>query len=206
MGWKEAQIDELKTTLDLLNYGNPKYLLLITAWNEAWHERNAGGRNQKQLRGRDAEIIPYGLPKSVQKFTLLDPDQADERTQTILRDIRDASLHHGPASDYRVLGQWPDYLELALKDCLQPVVLSKEYDETTRRIRKIARDHIRGFDAAGGIAWRDLTEKLSAEQIAGLTGLLFMYTRFIADITVAIIRLKQAFSGSEDATENKYTK
>lgn len=206
LGWKDEEIEELKTSLDLLNYGNPKYLILITAFNEAWHERNAGGRNSTKLSGRDAELIPYGLPKGVKKFHLLDPDQADDRTQTILRDVRDASLHHGPASDYRVLGRWPDYLEVALKDSLQPVVLSAEYDETARRIRKIARDHIKGFDKVGGVAWRDLTDKLSAEQIAGLTGILFMYNRFIADITIAIIRLKQAFTNAEDATENKYTK
>lgn len=206
MGWKEADIEELKTSLDLLNYGNPKYLILITAFNEAWHERNAGGRNFAKLSGRDAQKIPYGLPAGVKKFHLLDPDQADERTQTILRDVRDASLHHGPASDYRVLGRWPDYLELAFKDSLQPVVLSAEYEETARRIRKIARDHVKGFDEVAGVAWRNMTEKLSAEQIAGLTGLLFLYNRFIADITIAIIRLKQAFTNAEDATQNKYTK
>jgi hypothetical protein len=33
-----------------------------------------------------------------------------------------------------------------------------------------------------------------------------MYNRFIADITIAIIRLRQAFTGPEDATENKFTK
>lgn len=205
LGWKEPEIAKLKTALDLLNYGNPKYLILITAFNEAWHERNTGGRNGKSLQGRDAELIPYGLPKGVEKFNLIDPDEAPARTQMVLRDIRDASLHHGPASDYRVLGVWPDYLEIALKDSLAPVALSAEYDETARRIRKIAREHVKGFDKPAGVAWRDMTDKLSPEQIAGLTGLLFMYNRFIADITIAIIRLKQAFDGPIDATENKYT-
>ena len=37
-----------------------------------------------------------------------------------------------------------------------------------------------------------------------MTGLLFMYNRFIADITIAVIRLKQAFAGAADATENKF--
>nr|4N2X_A Chain A, DL-2-haloacid dehalogenase [Methylobacterium sp. CPA1]4N2X_B Chain B, DL-2-haloacid dehalogenase [Methylobacterium sp. CPA1]4N2X_D Chain D, DL-2-haloacid dehalogenase [Methylobacterium sp. CPA1]4N2X_E Chain E, DL-2-haloacid dehalogenase [Methylobacterium sp. CPA1]4N2X_F Chain F, DL-2-haloacid dehalogenase [Methylobacterium sp. CPA1]4N2X_G Chain G, DL-2-haloacid dehalogenase [Methylobacterium sp. CPA1]BAF64754.1 DL-2-haloacid dehalogenase [Methylobacterium sp. CPA1] len=205
LGWTESKIEELKTALDLLNYGNPKYLILITAFNEAWHERDTGGRAPQKLRGRDAERIPYGLPNSVEKFNLLDIEKASDRTQTVLRDIRDAFLHHGPASDYRVLGVWPDYLEIALRDSLAPVALSAEYDETARRIRKIAREHVKGFDKPAGVAWRDMTEKLSAEQIAGLTGLLFMYNRFIADITIAIIRLKQAFSGPEDATANKYT-
>ncbi|HUN98739.1 MAG TPA: halocarboxylic acid dehydrogenase DehI family protein [Bradyrhizobium sp.] len=205
LGWSDEKIQKLKTALDLLNYGNPKYLILISAFNEAWHDRNAGGRNTQLLQGRDAELIPYGLPKGVEKFNLIDLDAAPERTQLILRDIRDAFLHHGPASDYRVLGAWPDYLEIAYKDSLAPVALTAEYDETARRIRKIARDHVKGFDRAGGVAWRDLADKLSPEQIAGLTGLLFMYNRFIADITIAIIRLKQAFDGPIDATENKYT-
>lgn len=204
LGWTHEKIAQLKVALDLLNYGNPKYLILITAFNEAWHERDAGGRSGKKLQGRDAEILPYGLPKGVGKFKLLDLDTAPERTQRVLRDIRDASLHHGPATDYRVLGVWPDYLEIALKDSLEPVALSAEYEETARRIRRIAREHVKGFDGPGGVAWRDITDKLSPEQIAGLTGLLFMYNRFIADITIAIIRLKQAFDGARDATENKY--
>lgn len=205
LGWKESEIEKLKVALDLLNYGNPKYLILITAFNEAWHERDTGGRNEQRLQGREAELIPYGLPTGVEKFKLLDIDQAPHRTQVLLRDIRDAFLHHGPASDYRVLGVWPDYLEIAMKDSLAPVALTAEYDETARRIRKIAREHVKGFDKPAGVAWRDMTNKLSAEQIAGLSGLLFMYNRFIADITIAIIRLKQAFDGPEDATANKYT-
>ena len=31
-----------------------------------------------------------------------------------------------------------------------------------------------------------------------------MYNRFIADITIAIIRLKQAFDGAKSATESKF--
>jgi hypothetical protein len=203
-GWTTQEIDELKAALDALNYGNPKYLILISAWNEAWHERDAGGRSNQPLRGMDAELLPYGLPDGVEKFNLIDPDSAGERVQHVLRDIRDASLHHGPASDYRVLAAWPDYLEIAYEDALKPVALTAEYEETSRRIRKIAREHIRGFAAPGGVAWRDLTEQLAPEQIAGLTGLLFMYNRFIADITIAVIRLKQAFGGAQDATENKF--
>ena len=205
LGWKDAEIAKLKSALDLLNYGNPKYLILITAFNEAWHERNAGGRNEAPLKGRDAELIPYGLPKGVEKFDLIDPNEATVRTQAVLRDIRDASLHHGPATDYRILRVWPDYLEIALKDSLAPVALTAEYEETARHIRRIAREHVKGFDKCAGVAWRDMTDKLSSEQIAGLTGLLFMYNRFIADITIAVIRLKQAFDGPIDATENKYT-
>ncbi|WP_207005468.1 hypothetical protein, partial [Trinickia mobilis] len=203
-GWSEGDIANLKATLDGFNYGNSKYLLLISAWNEAWHGRDAGGRSGKPLDSNQSEQLPYGLPQGVEKFHLVDPDAAGTDVQALLRDIRDAFLHHGPASDFRALAAWPDYLAMGFRDALKPVVLTAEYEETTRRIRKIAREHVRGFDAAGGVAWRDLADRLTPEQIAGLTGLLYMYNRFIADITVAIIRLKQAFGGVKDATENKF--
>ena len=203
-GWSEGQIVRLKGTLDALNYGNPKGLILISAWNEAWNGRDAGGRTGRALDRVQSERLPYGIPQGVEKFHLIDPDAAGEHVQRLLRDIRDAFLHHGLASDYRVLAAWPDYLEIAFRDALKPVAQTAEYELTTWRIRKIAREHVRGFDAAGGVAWPDLTDRLTPEQIAGLTGLLFLYNRFIADVTVAMIRLEQALSGAEDARENKF--
>jgi hypothetical protein len=202
-GWTPGQIAELQAALDCLNYGNPKYLLLITAWNEAWNDRNAGGGTRGPV-GQEAELLPYGLPEGVKKFHLIDPDQASSEVQALLRRVRDAFLHHGPASDYRVLATWPDYLKVAIEDVLEPVALTAEFDETARQIRAIARDHIRGFAAPAGVSWRAIQDKLSPTEIAGITGLLFLYTRFIADITIAVIRLKQAFEGSESATANKF--
>ena len=188
-GWSQAEIARLKATLDTLNYGNPKYLILITAWNEAWHERDAGGRSGKLLQGKAAEILPYGLPAGVAK---LSSDRSRRRlgagAASIARDPRRVAASRAGerlSGLGRVAGLPGDRAGV-----LKPVALTAEYEETTRRIRKIAREHIRGFDKLGGVSWRDLTDKLSPEQIAGLTGLLFLYNRFIADITVAVIRLR----------------
>lgn len=202
-GWSTAQIGALQAALDGLNYGNPKYLLLIMAWNEAWNDRDAGGRAGGPL-GRDAEPLPYGLPAGLAKFHLVDPDRAPPEVQALLRRVRDAFLHHGPASDYRVLAAWPDYLEMAIEDALEPVALGAAFDETARRIRAVAREHVRGFAAPGGVGWRSIQDKLSPAEIAGITGLLFLYTRFIADVTISVIRLKQGFEGAGSATENKF--
>jgi hypothetical protein len=201
-GWSTQKIDELHAALDALNYGNPKYLVLITAWNEAWHGRDAGGRGAP-LSGRDAEILPYGLPAGVSNFHLVDPDTASVPVQTQLARVRDLFLHHGPASDYRVLAAWPDYLEMAATS-LEPVALTAEFDETARKIRKIARDRNKGFSTVAGVSRTDMVDKLTPMEIAGLTGLLFMYNRFIPDITIAIIRLKQAFDGADSAKANKF--
>lgn len=50
------------------------------------------------------------------------------------------------------LGVWPDYLKIAVRDLLQPVALTAEYEETARRIRKFARERVKGFDEVGGVA------------------------------------------------------
>jgi hypothetical protein len=202
-GWTDEQIRRLGRTLDALNYGNPKYLILITAWNEAWHERHAGGPEQV-LSATDAEPLPYGLPAGVDKFNLLDPATASPEVQGLLRRARNLFLHHGPASDYRVLAAWPDYLSIAIEDDLAPVALTPQYDATSYRIRAIAREHVARFPGIGGVSRHDMEETLTPVESAGLTGLLFMYNRFIADITIAIIRLKQAFDGTESATQNKF--
>ncbi|SDX66143.1 Halocarboxylic acid dehydrogenase DehI [Modestobacter sp. DSM 44400] len=202
-GWSEEDIAGVQLALDALNYGNPKYLILITAWNEAWHERAAGDPNHP-LTSSAAAPLPYGLPDGVEPFHLVDPDAAPKEVQELLREARDVLLHHGPASDYRVLAAWPDLLRVAVEDVLRPVALTSEYEETTRRIREIAREEVAGLTGVGGVSRRDLEESMSPTDIAGLTGVLFMYNRFIADITVAIIRLQQAFDGGASAVENKF--
>jgi hypothetical protein len=63
---------------------------------------------------------------------------------------------------------------------------------------------VRGCAGAGGVSWRVLESKSSSSEIAGITGLLFLYNRFIADITISVIRLQQAFEGASSATANKF--
>jgi hypothetical protein len=202
-GRSDAEISKIGQALDCLNYGNPKGLILITAWNEAWNERAAGSPASFQSAA-EARQIPYGLPGGIEKLHLIDPDRAPPDVQDLLRQAKDLFLHHAPMSDYRVLAAWPDVLRIAVEDILAPVALTPEYEETARRIRAIARQHVLGFSEVGGVSRRQMSDSLSGPEIAGLTGVLFMYNRFIADITIAMIRVKQAFDGASSATENKF--
>jgi hypothetical protein len=202
-GRSDEEISKINQALDSLTYGNPKYLILITAWNEAWNER-AAGSPANSLSAAEARPLPYGLPDGVEKLHLIDPDLATLDVQELMRQVKDLFLHHAPASDYRVLAAWPDFLRIAVEDILTPVALTAEHEETARRIRAIARKHVAGFSNVGGVSRRRMGDSLSGPESAGLTGLLFMYNRFIADITIAIIRLKQAFDGASSATENRF--
>jgi hypothetical protein len=202
-GRSNEEISKIGRALDSLNYGNPKGLILITAWNEAWNGR-AAGSPANSLSAAEARQLPRGLPDGVEKLHLIGPGAAAPDVQELLRQAKDLLLHHAPMSDYRVLAAWPDALRIAVEDILAPVALTAEYEETARQIRAIARTHVAGFSQVGGVSRGQMSDSLSGPDIAGLTGLLFMYNRLIADITIAMIRVKQAFAGAPSATANKF--
>jgi hypothetical protein len=201
LGWDDARIDAVRHALDALNYGNPKYLLLITAWSEAIQDRPSGGA---ELSPEDAAPIPHGLPEGVASLQLVDQDTASPEVQALFKRVTDLHFHHGASSDYRVLANWPDYLRLALDEALEPVVRSEAYDAVARTLLVQARELVRGFPTPAGIGRAALADSCSPSEIAGLTGLLFMYQRFICDVTIDMIRLKQAFDGPEAAAASPF--
>lgn len=199
--WDDARIDAARHALDVLNYGNPKYLLLITTWSEAIQVRPSGGA---ELSPEDAVPIPRGLPKGVAPLRLVDPDTAPPEVEALFKRVTDLHFHHGASSDYRVLANWPDYLRLALDEALEPVVRTEEYDGVARTLLVQARELVRGFPTPAGIDRNALADSCSLSEIAGLTGLLFMYQRFICDVTIDMIRLKQAFDGPKAAISSPF--
>ncbi len=135
---------------------------------------------------------------------LVDPDEASPELQILFKRVTDSHFHHGPSSDYRVLAAWPDYLRVALDGALEPVVRTEEYDAVARKLLVRARELARGFPAPAGIGHEALADSCSPSEIAGLTGLLFMYQRFICDVTIDMVRLKQALDGPEAATASPF--
>ncbi len=201
LGWDDARIDEARHALDVLNYGNPKYLLLITAWSEAIQDRTSGGA---EISPEEASPTSRGLPEGVAPLQLVDPEAAPPEVEALFKRVTDLHFHHGPSSDYRVLANWPDYLRHALDRILEPVVRTEEYDGVARILLVQARELVRGFPTPAGIGRDALADSCSPSEIAGLTGLLFMYQRFICDVTIDMIRLKQAFDGPEAATSSPF--
>lgn len=202
LGWTEERIKELILVLDAFNYGNPKYLLLITGWSEAIQGRHPTGR---PLAPQDAAPIPRGRPSEVPLMHhMVDENTASDEVLALYQRIKDIHFHHGPSSDYRLLANYPDYLSQALDESIAPVARTAEYDAKQRELIGEARDWVRSLPGPVGIGPEALLVSCSPREIAGLTGLLFMYQRFIADVTIDIIRLKQAFDGDAAAGESPF--
>lgn len=202
MGWTDKKIGELMVVLDAFNYGNPKYLLLITGWCETIQGRLPRG---EPLLASDMQPIPRGRPAGVPSMHhMIHEDKASPEVLALYDRITRMHYHHGPASDYRVLANYPDFLNLAINDVLTPVVRTVDYDLKQRDLVQAAREWVHSLPAPAGVSPAALLSSCSPHEIAGLTGLLFMYQRFIADITIDVIRLKQLFDGEAAAGANPF--
>jgi hypothetical protein len=201
LGWDDTRINAVRRAVDAFNYGNPKYLLLLTAWYEAFHNRPSG---EVDLSQEDAARIPLDLPEGVAPLQLVDPDTASPEVQALLKRITDLHFHHGAASDFRVLANWPDYLRLVIDEVLGPVVRTEAYNAVGRALLVQTRDLIRGFPAPAGVSQDEIANLCSPAEIAGLSGLLFMYQRFIADVTIDLVRVKQALDGPGAAAASPF--
>jgi len=204
LGFGEPELLEVRHALDALNYGNAKYLLLITAWCEAVQGRASGGTTHPAPAPRPA-TLPSGTPQGMAELSLVDPRDVTDRVGGLLRRVTDLHLHHGPSSDFRVLANWPDFLQVALDDVLGPVVRTAPYETTAQSLLDHARTRVREFPVAAGLGPDQALEVCTPAEVAAITGLLFLFQRFILDVTIDMIRCTQALDGREAATSSPYS-
>lgn len=201
-GWDEDRIHSVRRVLNQLNYGNPKYLLLLTAWSERFQMRTAGdGQVPDDLRTSVSKGHPEGMDPLL---TLIDPAQASVDVQKLLRRVADIHYHHGPASDFRVLAHWPDLLETVTERILSPVVRTELYDAKARELVTRARELAQHLPEPVGAERTELASICTPAELAGLTGVLFMYQRFIADITISIVHVTECLDGPVAASRSHF--
>lgn len=202
LGWDENKIAGIRRVLNALNYGNPKYLLLLTAWSERFQMRAAGGNAvPDDLRRPVGKGHPEGMDALL---PLVDTAQASSEVQALLKRVADIHYHHGPASDFRVLANWPDLLEVITEEILQPVVRTESYDAKARELIVCARDLVQGLPDAVGVERTELDSACTPTELAGLTGVLFMYQRFIADITISLVHVTECLDGADAASRSHF--
>jgi hypothetical protein len=192
----------VRRAFDALNYGNAKYLLLITAWCEAVQGRAAGGGG---LPATTSAALPVGIADGIAPLHLVDPREVTPRVAGLLRRVTDMHLHHGPSSDFRVLANWPDFLEVALDDALGPVVRTAAYETTALALLDHARTRVRELPAPAGLTPEQALEVCTDAEVAAVTGLLFLFQRFILDVTMDMIRCTQALDGREAAVNSPFS-
>lgn len=200
-----TSLPQIRAALDALNYGNPKYLLLITAWCEAIQGRSSGGTPKADLgAGFDTAALPRGAPASMAELRLVDPTTVEPVVADLLSDITDTHFHHAPSSDFRVLANWPDALAVLHREVLAPVVRSESYDRTGRELLDLARRRVAAFPTAAGLDASQAKAVCTATELAAVTAMLSMFQRFILDVTIDMVRLTHALDGPERAASSPF--
>ncbi len=110
-GYSEEQIAEIDATLDVFNYVNPKSLILVAALRGALTGLKIGG--VKPGFDEDLEPLPRGPHPSMVRPSVPGPDEGGEKMRRIFERIKEESGLRSVPSVWRVLGKFPEFVELA---------------------------------------------------------------------------------------------
>ncbi len=67
-----------------------------------------------------------------------------------------------------------------------------------------ARERVRRFPAAAGLGPQEAAKVCTDTEIAAITGVLFMFQRFILDVTIDMVRCKEALDGRDAAATSPF--
>ena len=130
-GLSDDTIKGIKATLDFFLYGDPFLLLMVSCLQSAL--------SGKPLRGKPwAHLLPqYTHPTRSFRVPLVEMTEADPDLQTVYREIQKTTDLPFVPSDYRALGRWPHFLQLAWEDWKKKIATSA-YQREVRRLDKLA--------------------------------------------------------------------
>jgi hypothetical protein len=110
-GYDVDEIDEIRGQVDVFHYLDAKLLMAVSMLQDAL----AGGVGGVARGPRGEQRIPRGVPQDMDPIELV-PEDANGLLAKVFKSIR-AQLGLGLIpTDFRALGRWPRYLELAWAD------------------------------------------------------------------------------------------
>jgi hypothetical protein len=113
-GYDADQVDEIRGQVNIFHYQNAKLLLAASVLHEGLRGGCGGGAPGK-ASGRAMQRVPRGVPQDMDAVELV-PEDSEGPLGKAFRQIRAHSRLGLVADDYRALGRWPRYLELAWAD------------------------------------------------------------------------------------------
>jgi hypothetical protein len=135
LGYSERELAQIRATLDIFDYGNPKYLVLATAIKESLcHGRRLGGGS--------AFDVQDSMPRSPIYQTGPIPVMVEEHhvlggLRAVYDDIKATLELPFVNSDYKAMGRWPSYLALAWGE-LKPCIATAPYRHARQAIHEQA--------------------------------------------------------------------
>lgn len=192
LGYSDNELAQIRATLDVFDYGNPKYLVLATAIQQSLcHGRRLGGglprdRRDGMPRAPIYQIDP--IPVMVEEHHALGG------LKTVYEDIKATLGLPFVNSDYKAMGRWPSYLALAWGD-LKPSIDSDPYTLIRQVIHEQALATVEGLphaylvDRAQAIA-----EGLTDEQADELMKVISLFQWLLSGLILNVTYFKLAMT------------
>jgi hypothetical protein len=195
-GYDVDEIDEIRGQVDVFHYIDAKLLMAVATLTQALQ----GGAGGVQRGARGEQRLPRGVPPDMDPIELV-PEVQNGALGKIFRGIR-AHLGLGLVpDDFRALGRWPRYLEVAWSD-------ARERDESPR-----ARDALRELLAQADEAARLLPVRVQvsdqALRTAGadpdrLRAMLERFRSAMPGLVLDLALFKVQLDGVESARESPF--
>ncbi|MFC0677959.1 halocarboxylic acid dehydrogenase DehI family protein [Lysobacter korlensis] len=135
---------------DTIHYVLPKLLLIVTAWDEGGWNGQSG----------DERPIPSGIADGTGKAPMVKMEDASDRVRQLFEREKRAHGHPLVSSYYRVLANWPDFLEPAWTR-VEPLVGSEPYRERMGRLVTLATAAVAELPLPASIPDQARTEEIS---------------------------------------------
>lgn len=130
-GSSDTAVKEIKSILDFFLYCDPFLLLMASALQSSLAGQPLSGKPW-------AHLLPqYTHPTKVQEVRLVEMEEAPPNLQAVYREIMKVSGLPFVASDYRAMGRWPEYLELAWQEW-QKKIPTPIYQREVKKLNELA--------------------------------------------------------------------
>ena len=141
-GYSEKELGEIHGTLEVFEYGNPKYLILATAMAESLVKgRTLGSAGRADSPDRLARPLIQRLDAIP---PMIEEHHASEDLRALYADIKRTVNLPFVNSDYKAMARWPSYLACAWPS-LKPVIADPAYAGVRELVHNRALDIVDRF-------------------------------------------------------------
>jgi aryl carrier-like protein len=195
-GYDLDEIDEIRGQVDVFHYLDPKVLMAVAILGQAL----AGGGGGASRGARAEQRVPRGVPPEMDHIELV----AEESNGPLSKTFRSIRSHLGLGlvpDDFRALGRWPKYLELAWSD-------ARQRDAEPRASAAVAELARQAGEATSQLPVRvlvsDQTLISAGADPARVRALVERFRKALPGLVVDMALLKVQLDGAQQARESPF--
>lgn len=188
IGYSPREIDQIRTVLDIFDYGNPKYLMFATAIKEGLVSGSTFGGTASDARCQ----FPRSPIRQIDPIpVMIEEHHAIGALSEIYGDIKDTLQLPFVNSDYKAMARWPSYLDQAW-GALKPSIDTRAYQAARYQIHSQALAALDGLPTAYRMSRNDaLQAGLSEAQVDELIQVISLFQWLLSGLVLNVTYFKQ---------------